>query len=309
MMAGTQVFTFHLLVLAIDPESFVILLPAQASYYLECASSRKGWVGDSVRLRRRLECSREARLLKLLCVTAHPDDEVGSFGGTLLKYAGQGVETYIVCLTPGTAATHRGGAKSDEELAAMRRREFAAACAMLKVTHGEVLDFPDGKLDRVNFLDPVGALVKRMREIRPQVVATIGTEGSVTAHPDHSMASLFATAAFHWAGRSNRFADQLDTGLKPHRVQKLYYTTSDFTLPDRQPISLAPTTAIIDVGDIVETKIKTFAAHVSQGPLLPLFETHIRKRAHLERFHLAATINPRLATMETDLFTGVTEDE
>ena len=244
-------------------------------------------------------------MLKLMCVTAHPDDEVGSFGGTLLKYAKQGVETHLVCLTAGTAASHRGGARTDEELAAIRRKEFAAACSLLNVTHGEVLDFPDGKLDRVNFLDPVSALVKRIRQIRPHVLATIGPEGAVTAHPDHSMASLFATAAFHWAAHSNRFVDQLDSGLAPYRVQKLYYATADFALPDRQPISPAPTTAIIDVGHIVEIKIKAFALHVSQNPLLPLFETHIRKRDNLERFHLAAAITERLLTVETDLFTGV----
>ena len=247
-------------------------------------------------------------MLKLMCITAHPDDEVGSFGGALLKYAKHGVETYVICLTTGTAATHRGGATSDEELADIRRREFAEACSILQVSHGEVLDFPDGKLDRVNFHEPVAALVRRMREIRPQVVATIGPEGAVTAHPDHSMASLFATAAFHWAGRSNRFVDQLESGLTPHRAQKLYYATADFALPDRQPIAPAPTTAIIDVGEIAETKIKTFAAHASQKPLLPLFESHIRRRGNFERFHLAAAITERLMTIETDLFTGVTGD-
>ena len=72
-------------------------------------------------------------MLRLLCFTAHPDDEAGGFGGTLHHYAERGVETHVVCMTPGQAATHRGGAKSDNELARMRRREFAAACKLLKV--------------------------------------------------------------------------------------------------------------------------------------------------------------------------------
>lgn len=247
-------------------------------------------------------------MLKFLCVTAHPDDEVGSFAGTLLKYAERGVETHIICLTAGTAATHRGGAKNDAELASMRRAEFAAACALMKVTHSEVLDFPDGKLDRVNFLDPVAALVKRIRQIRPQVIAAIGPEGAVTAHIDHSMASLFATAAFHWSAHSNRFVDQLEAGLEPHRTQKLYYAVADFPIPGRQPVAPAPASAIIDVGNIAELKIKAFAAHVTQNPLLPLFQTHIRKRGNFERFHLVASTEAKLATMETDLFTGVAEE-
>src|SRR5215475_16013135 len=68
------------------------------------------------------------KMLRLLCITAHPDDEAGGFGGTLLHYAQRGVETHVLCLTPGQAATHRGGAKSDDELAQIRRREFAASC-------------------------------------------------------------------------------------------------------------------------------------------------------------------------------------
>ena len=70
-----------------------------------------------------------------------------------------------------------------------------------------------------------------MRELRPHVVITMGTEGAITAHPDHSMISVFATMACHWAGRTNRFPDQLENGLAPHRTQKLYYATALFTMP------------------------------------------------------------------------------
>ena len=61
-----------------------------------------------------------------MCITAHPDDEAGGFGGSLRLYRDRGVETSVVCLTPGQAATHRGGAANDQELAAARRKEFAA---------------------------------------------------------------------------------------------------------------------------------------------------------------------------------------
>ena len=95
-------------------------------------------------------------MFRFLCVTAHPDDEVGGFGGSLRLYASRGVEVSVICLTAGTAASNRGGAASDAELAAMRRKEFATACEMLKVSHGEVWDLPDGALDRVNFYDDSG---------------------------------------------------------------------------------------------------------------------------------------------------------
>ena len=68
-----------------------------------------------------------------MSITAHPDDESANFGGSLSLYAARGMETSAVCLTPGQAASHRGGAKTDQELAVMRRKEFASACEILKI--------------------------------------------------------------------------------------------------------------------------------------------------------------------------------
>lgn len=247
-------------------------------------------------------------MLRLLCFTAHPDDEAGGFGGTLLRYAERGVETHVICLTPGQAATHRGTAKSDEELSATRRLEFEAARKLLKVAHGAVLDYPDGKLDRQDFHAVVGRLTRMVRELRPHVVITMGTEGAITAHPDHSMISVFATMACHWAGRTNRFPDQLENGLTPHRIQKLYYATALFTMPDRQPVALAPTTTIIELSQHeIDAKVAAFKLHTSQAPLFGFFEATIRKRRTMEVFHLANSIHPHKVEMETDLFAGVEE--
>lgn len=247
-------------------------------------------------------------MLRLLCVTAHPDDEAGSFGGSLLLYRERGVETYVVCLTPGQAATHRGNTRSEEELAEQRRREFADACRTLEVTRGEVLDYRDAALDRADFYSVVEDLVLRIRNIRPQIVMTFGPEGGLTAHPDHSMAGIFATMAFHWAGRANRYVEQLSDGLQPHPTQKLYYSTAPFTLPDRQPVALAPATTRIQIGDYLETKIAAFKAHKSQAPLFNLFENYVRKRGQVEVFHLAALSVPSVLKPETDLFDGVQDD-
>jgi len=247
-------------------------------------------------------------MFRFLCVTAHPDDEVGGFGGSLRLYATRGVEVNVICLTAGTAASNRGGAKDDAELAAMRQKEFAAACEMLKVSHGEVWDLPDGALDRVDFYEAVGRLTKAVRQLKPHVMLTLGLEGAVTAHPDHSMAGLFATMAFHWAGRSNRFQEHMAEGLATHRTQKLYYATANFTLQDRQPVSMPPTTTVIDIGDCLEIKIAAFRAHTSQNPLLPRFEKAMRERAWQERYHLAASREFReIDRIETDLLEGVVE--
>jgi LmbE family N-acetylglucosaminyl deacetylase len=246
-------------------------------------------------------------MLRLLCITAHPDDEAGGFGGTLLHYARLGIETHVLCLTPGQAATHRAGAKTDDELAQIRRREFAASCKLLQVSSGTVLDYPDGKLYQQDFYSTVADLTGRIRQIRPQVVITMGPEGSVTAHPDHSMVSVFATMAVHWAGRTNRFPDQLQAGIAAHRAQKLYFGTATFVLQGRQLVSMPPTSLVIELSqEEVDTKIAAFKCHTSQAPLFPIFEDMVRRRGKQELFYLAAADTPRKIEMETDLFAGVT---
>jgi LmbE family N-acetylglucosaminyl deacetylase len=248
-------------------------------------------------------------MLRMMVITAHPDDEASSFGGALRLYHERGVETCVICLTPGQAATYRGGAHNDHELAVIRRKEFAAACEILKVSRGIVLDYPDGQLHRLDLYRVVCDLTARMREFRPQVLLCFDPAGGVTGHTDHSMASIFATLAFHWAGRNNRFPDQLGPSISPHRAQKLYYATADFMLPGRQPVTLARATTVIEIEGYLETKVKAFRAHTSQQPLWPLFEEYARKRGRRELFHLVAAVKSGPLVQESDLFAGVNHEE
>ncbi len=247
------------------------------------------------------------RTLRLLCVTAHPDDEAGAFGGTLLLYRSRGVETYVVCLTAGEAATNRGSASSPQELAVLRRNEFHAACDILGVRHGTVLDYPDGDLASVSLTVVVPELVRHIRLIRPEVIICFGPEGSATTHLDHGMSGLFATLAFHWAGRSDTCAERVCSALSPHGAQKLYYVTWDSVLPGRQSVSLAPASAVIDTSAFIEGQIRAYRAHTTQTALFEKFETALRHHAPVEMFHLAATAHMGPLQNETDLFTGIAD--
>jgi LmbE family N-acetylglucosaminyl deacetylase len=247
-------------------------------------------------------------MFRLLCITAHPDDEAGAFGGTLALYADRGVELSVVCLTAGTAAKNRGSARTDEELAVLRTAEFQVSCDFLGIRHGEVLSYPDSRLDRCNFLEVVGELVLRVRKLRPHVVLTFGQDGGLTGHPDHAMAGVFATQAFHWAGRPDRFPEQLREGISPLAAQKLYYATADFKLPDRMPTAPPTVTARIEVGaERFERKIQAFMKHQTQQPLFALLRRNLGRMPTEEMFHLAATREPQDAKFETDLFEGVKE--
>jgi LmbE family N-acetylglucosaminyl deacetylase len=242
---------------------------------------------------------------RLLCVTAHPDDEAAAFGGALLLYGARGVETHVICLTAGEAGSRGATAKSRKELAELRRAEFAAACEVLKVSNAELLGYPDGELYRVPANGPTADLVYRIRRIRPQVLLTFGPDGG-TGHVDHSMTSVFATSAFHWAARDDWFVEQLNTGLLPHQVQKLYYLTSEFGFPGRRTLCLAPTSATLDIHDFVEDKIRAFEAHATQASTIVV--RVIRQQRGTENYHLAAASTLRTMEMETDLFSSLADE-
>src|SRR5271170_1332937 len=207
-----------------------------------------------------------------MCFTAHPDDECGAFGGALMQAHQRGVETSVVCLTEGRAASNRGNARSGDELAALRRQEFAAALRVLDVTHGEVLAYPDGGLLRQDFAAVTTVLVERIRRFRPHVVLTFGGDGNVNLHPDHTMVSFFSTAAFHWAGRTNFAPEQLADGLLPFRAQKLYYAVAPFLAnPDPEEarkIALVPASLVLTLGNLKAKKLEAFMEHTTQAEML-----------------------------------------
>jgi LmbE family N-acetylglucosaminyl deacetylase len=239
--------------------------------------------------------------LRLMCVVAHPDDECFGFGGALALAANGGAETCVICMTDGQAATHRGTAASNEDLGSMRRQEFAASCAVLGVTHQELLEYQDGRLEFASFPEAAGKLVERMRRFRPDVVLTFGGDGGMNTHPDHTMVSAFTTAAFHWAASPKRYPE-----LGPvHAGKRLFYLTTDFFLPDRHPPLPAPWTVTLDIRTVQARKFEAFKAHTSQRPLMEKFQALFEKHGCVERYTLAAVPQPMAAVHTTGLSAGL----
>jgi LmbE family N-acetylglucosaminyl deacetylase len=241
--------------------------------------------------------------LRLLCVTAHPDDECFAFGGALALAAERGVETSVLCLTDGQAGSYRGTASSNQELGDMRRAEFAASCKILGVQHHELLDYQDAHLEFASLSEVAAKLVQRIRTFRPHVIITFGMDGALNTHADHTVVSAATTAAFHWSGSPKRYPDLGSI----HTPQRLFYLTTNFFLPDRPRPLPAPWTLTLDIRSVFDRKQDAFRAHTSQAPLMektrPLFEEHGQE----ERYALAATIVPQPATQSTDMFEGIPE--
>lgn len=246
---------------------------------------------------------------RLLCVTAHPDDESGAFGGALMLAAQAGVETSVLCFTDGQAAHFRGSASGNQELGELRREEMAAACAVLGVTRCEVLHYPDGALARSNVLEMTGVVVERIRRWRPQVVLTFGGDGGVNLHRDHTVVSAIATMGFHWAARAEMFPGELPAWSP----QKLYYSSTPFvSVRDRPELTgiaaTTPWSLTLELGDLADRKLQAFKKHTSQQGVLKRVGESVRKAMQVERYLLVARRGGTSVTEDTAMFAGVSED-
>lgn len=158
--------------------------------------------------------------LKLMAILAHPDDESLGFGGTLAKYAAEGVDVYLLTATRG----ERGWPGPEEDypgvdtLGQIRESELRAAADALGIKRVDFLDYVDGEVDQAEPDEAIGRITRHLRQVRPQVIVTFGAAGGY-GHPDHIAVSQFTSAAIVCAA---------DPGYAPgsgppHRVTKHYW--------------------------------------------------------------------------------------
>src|SRR5262245_23864842 len=164
---------------------------------------------------------------RLMAVLAHPDDECLGIGGTLARYASEGVETFLLTATRGDSGRYRGFPAGDARhagrsaLARIRETELQAAARVLGVHDVSLLDYRDQELDRADPREIVPAIAGHLRKVRPDVVVTFGPDGAY-GHPDHIAISQFTGAAIVTAADPS-FATQGEQGTQPHAAAKLYY--------------------------------------------------------------------------------------
>ncbi len=248
---------------------------------------------------------------RLLGVFAHPDDESRIVGGTLAKYASEGVTISLVVATRGEAGEcGEPPLCTPEELPRVREAELREACAILGVQDLTILDHRDGTLAAVDRAELIGQIVEAIRRVRPHVLLTFGPEGR-TLHPDHIAIHEAATAAFELAADAHAYPAQ---DWPPFAVPKLYYSA----IPERQARSTAwrfpsipdeEATVALDVTPWVgQKKRATNEAHRTQAhdqPFGNLPEAERWEELSREYFHLAATHGRTRPEREEDFFTGL----
>ena len=268
-----------------------------------------------------------------MAVLAHPDDESLGVGGTLAKYASEGVEVFLLTATCGDSGRYRGHSPDDHQhpgalaLANIREAELRAAASVLGVREVSMLDYRDQHLDRANAREAVARIAGHLRRVHPDVVVTFGPEGAY-GHPDHIAISQFTTAAIV-AAADHAFAfDGVDAAVPPHSVSKLYYiawpesTWAAYQAAFRKLVSTVDgvdrhaaawpewaITTVIDTRDFWSTVWRAISCHESQVTayerLKKLPPEHHEALWGWQSFYRAfSTVNGGRAR-ETDLFEGI----
>ncbi len=178
--------------------------------------------------------------LTLLTVHAHPDDETIGTGGTMARYAADGVRVVCVTCTYGEngeiVVPEMDTPENHERLGEIRQDEIARALARLGRIEHRWLGYRDsGMVGTPENDDPrsfwqadrdeaVGRMVRILREVRPHVVTTYNAFGGY-GHPDHVRSAEIARAAFERAGDASAYAEHDADGLRPWQPLKLYEQT------------------------------------------------------------------------------------
>jgi len=280
------------------------------------------------------------RSLTLMAVHAHPDDEATGTGGLLARCAAEGIRTVLVTCTDGRCGDAAGGAKPGESghdpaaVTAMRRLELEASCAVLKVSHLELLGYADSGMMGWPTNDSPGSfwttpveeaaarLGEMMQRYQPDVVVTYDENGFY-GHPDHiqanrvTMAAVTAIAATAATGMAGVPAKVYWTTAPRSKMQEfgqlMRELGADWDEPDpstSEPEIGLPDDEIstwVDVTDFGSQKFDALAAHASQSE--NIFFLRMGKEKFTELMGMETFVrvldSTGAALPENDIFAGL----
>lgn len=114
----------------------------------------------------------------VLCVCAHPDDEVLGCGGTIARHVANGDSVTVIFMSDGVTSRDYGPSVDVADVTRERQDACEKAMTILGVSFWEATVFPDQKFDSVPLLNIIKSIEffceKRaaVRDIKPQIIYT-----------------------------------------------------------------------------------------------------------------------------------------
>ena len=262
----------------------------------------------------------------LVAIFAHPDDEAFGTGGTLTKYAHEGVDVHLIMATCGEAGQVSNPAvAATTPMSLLREQELRLACKQYGLKQLHLLGYMDGQTTVVPPAEPVFKIVALLRTLRPQVVISFGPDG-IYGHFDHLAVHRWASAAVELAEDPEVWPE---AGLA-HQISKFYHRAIPQTQVDdmenvsgRAAVDMGGVpfpfvgypmdciTTVLDVSAYAQHKLNGIRCHASQlNPDIPLMQEDFAPLDNdwfwRETFILARSNGIDAGALpESDLFAGV----
>jgi LmbE family N-acetylglucosaminyl deacetylase len=162
----------------------------------------------------------------LMSATAHPDDENN---GMLAMYARHlGMRVALVSATRGDGGQNEIGPELFDALGVLRTEELLAAHQFdgAEQYFTRAVDFgysfsPEETYEKWGRQEILGDFVRHIRTLRPDVMVTLGIEGTGGGQ-HHQASAVIAAEAYQAAADPAKFPEQIKAGLRPWQVRKLY---------------------------------------------------------------------------------------
>lgn len=194
---------------------------------------------------------------KLLAVFAHPDDESFICGGTLAKYASEGVDITLVSATRGEMGRRMGNPPyvTRETMPIVREKELRDACEALGINRLIFFDIRDKTVEFIDQEQLIARIASLIDEIKPDVILTF--HETLGGHPDHCAIGKATTDAHERTkGRSGA---------------ELFFITFGDSLANAESYGYTYENPIIrvDISRHHKAKLAAFRAHRCQTEIDP----------------------------------------
>ena len=181
----------------------------------------------------------------VVCVAAHPDDEVLGVGGTLIRHARSGDRVEIVILSDGESAKTDPALRDAERTAKPAEWADREGCSIRRI-----FDLPDQRFDTVPMVEIASLLTGELKALDADVVYTHHPGDLNHDHRITAQAVLVALRPMHAGGRSPS-------------VFAFETPSSTDQAPNAEPFSFLPNHFVV-LDDVLEDKMNALEVYENE---------------------------------------------
>lgn len=195
---------------------------------------------------------------KVLAVIQPHSDDIPLFAaGTVAKLIKEGYKGYLIRTSNDEKA---GRGETQGEVIVNNEKDNEAVAGILGLEKTFDLYNRNHQMDETNIQDLKGRLIFLFRQLKVDTLVCYDPWAHYEENPDHYITARAVEAARWMAGNRNNYPEHFDAGVEPHSVKEMYYFAR-YHQKNSQHVN-----RIIDISEVIDTKIRANMANVTQGP-------------------------------------------